>query len=475
MADALYSLIHELFAPANQLAHSLNEIEDELEAGHRFWGEFREMWFAVSRALNKTNVDDFPEGDLRTALKDIFKLDHGARTQCISFPDVGIYLYRRRFFLGSASRKGWLAAKQGGVIPDDLVPADDVISASPVQPPPKSDDQGTQAPLRHIARSTRALLEHSKLRLEGIFRRRQSPSNSPVCELPALLIEYAGSLDEFLDSACFTYGLGMGALLAHPDFALPDGLYPRQKWKVLTQNVGDRLKAKPDLARPGWMVLTTPEFFRSRDGQECIEEAVAAGKLLGEWSTEFGVSAETLAIAAPASRWFHAVFDLALQKDSGFNLNAPRSLALSPKSLAQVLAGSSDHDLIPQEEKAFKHTLITDIVRGSITALELLYNASLEAATAQDDVVERAVVTKELGSNGGGTPPKKAPKRRGRKRADQSQIQRDEKIAADWQRAKEGGAYKPDFARDHGMSPAALDTILNRHRKRKNRADKKAG
>jgi hypothetical protein len=62
-------------------------------------------------------------------------------------------------------------------------------------------------------------------------------------------------------------------------------------------------------------------------------------------------------------------------------------------------------------------------------------------------------------------------KRAGR-RADLETIKSDAKVAADWTRARESGVYKPDFARQKGMTTARLDALLDRVAARKRRSDK---
>ncbi len=58
------------------------------------------------------------------------------------------------------------------------------------------------------------------------------------------------------------------------------------------------------------------------------------------------------------------------------------------------------------------------------------------------------------------------PKRRGRKKANYETEQKEAALVADWQRVRDAGGYKPDFAKDHGMSVKQLDTLLDRVAKR---------
>lgn len=62
-------------------------------------------------------------------------------------------------------------------------------------------------------------------------------------------------------------------------------------------------------------------------------------------------------------------------------------------------------------------------------------------------------------------------KRPGRKKADYETVQSEAELAADWKQAKEAGEYKPDFAKQKGMTPKDLDALLTRVRKRNSRAD----
>jgi hypothetical protein len=59
------------------------------------------------------------------------------------------------------------------------------------------------------------------------------------------------------------------------------------------------------------------------------------------------------------------------------------------------------------------------------------------------------------------------PKRRGRKKADYETVQKEAALAADWERARDAGIYKPDFAKDKKMNVKQLDALLDRVAKRK--------
>lgn len=58
-------------------------------------------------------------------------------------------------------------------------------------------------------------------------------------------------------------------------------------------------------------------------------------------------------------------------------------------------------------------------------------------------------------------------KRRGRKKADYETVQKEAALAAEWERARDAGIYKPDFAKDKNMTARQLDALLDRVAKRK--------
>jgi len=62
-------------------------------------------------------------------------------------------------------------------------------------------------------------------------------------------------------------------------------------------------------------------------------------------------------------------------------------------------------------------------------------------------------------------------KRRGRKKATYATVKREEKLAADWQQARESGTSKAVFAKDNEMNLKEFEKLLNRVRKRKTRSD----
>lgn len=63
------------------------------------------------------------------------------------------------------------------------------------------------------------------------------------------------------------------------------------------------------------------------------------------------------------------------------------------------------------------------------------------------------------------------PRRRGRKKADYETVQREAEIAANWERARDAGVYKPDFATDNNLTVRQLDALLDRVAKRKRHSE----
>jgi len=63
-------------------------------------------------------------------------------------------------------------------------------------------------------------------------------------------------------------------------------------------------------------------------------------------------------------------------------------------------------------------------------------------------------------------------KKPGRKKADYETVQREAQLAADWERARDSGTYKPEFAKQNEMTPENFNALLSRVAKRKTRSDK---
>jgi len=67
---------------------------------------------------------------------------------------------------------------------------------------------------------------------------------------------------------------------------------------------------------------------------------------------------------------------------------------------------------------------------------------------------------------------KKAPKKRpGRKKRSYATIQKEAALVDKWNRAKIAGVYKPDFAKEEGMTPKAFQRMQDRVYRDKRRAD----
>jgi hypothetical protein len=63
------------------------------------------------------------------------------------------------------------------------------------------------------------------------------------------------------------------------------------------------------------------------------------------------------------------------------------------------------------------------------------------------------------------------PTRRGRKKADYATVQREAALAAEWERVRGTGGYKPTFAKDKELTVADLDKLLDRVAKRKRNSE----
>jgi hypothetical protein len=64
------------------------------------------------------------------------------------------------------------------------------------------------------------------------------------------------------------------------------------------------------------------------------------------------------------------------------------------------------------------------------------------------------------------------PKPRGGRRADYEAVRREAELVVAWNRARQSGVYKADFAKANGMKLADFDLLLDRVGKRKKRSDK---
>ncbi len=72
----------------------------------------------------------------------------------------------------------------------------------------------------------------------------------------------------------------------------------------------------------------------------------------------------------------------------------------------------------------------------------------------------------------GRTDPRTKPKRRGRPKADDETVQREARVAADWERARDTGTAKVDFAKGMRMKLKDFNALLDRVQKRESRSDK---
>ncbi|NLF09473.1 MAG: hypothetical protein GX594_16055 [Pirellulaceae bacterium] len=111
--------------------------------------------------------------------------------------------------------------------------------------------------------------------------------------------------------------------------------------------------------------------------------------------------------------------------------------------------------------KRNKLTLIRDFNRN-LQAAQLINTPP--APGAADDANPRNEAPAESADT--------TPKKPGRKKADYETVQREAQLAADWERAKKSGVYKPVFAKEKGMTTRKLDNLLGRVAKRKSRSDK---
>lgn|GEM_PF-6520858 len=105
-----------------------------------------------------------------------------------------------------------------------------------------------------------------------------------------------------------------------------------------------------------------------------------------------------------------------------------------------------------------------------------LGGASLEPMKDAADSLVKWAQTEAKTTAEGGEPAAAAgrpatPKRRGRKKADYETVQKEAALAASWERAREAGVYKGDFARERGTTVAKLDALLDRVAQRKKRSD----
>lgn len=117
-----------------------------------------------------------------------------------------------------------------------------------------------------------------------------------------------------------------------------------------------------------------------------------------------------------------------------------------------LIAGPDDIELSPRElallEAYLKQTVSMAAIQRNKLKLIRDFNRNLRAANAD--------------SRG----PQAKPNRHGRKKADYETVQREAELTGEWERARESGVYKGDFAKDKGMTLKDFDRLLDRVRAR---------
>ncbi|MDA1052705.1 MAG: hypothetical protein O3C40_19800 [Planctomycetota bacterium] len=126
MADSCSRLIDELFVPTLALVDELSQATNDDEAIEHFACDKSKLWCQVGQALGQTGADQLPGQDLPEAVQTIAAIYEGTGTQCNTYPDVAIYIFRRLGTLKQAAQRGWTAAKQGGTIPEDPHPVSEL-------------------------------------------------------------------------------------------------------------------------------------------------------------------------------------------------------------------------------------------------------------------------------------------------------------------------------------------------------------
>ena len=126
-----------------------------------------------------------------------------------------------------------------------------------------------------------------------------------------------------------------------------------------------------------------------------------------------------------------------------------------------------DREELPDDLRAFEAEILDEYEAAGRQIREA--GSYLRRVSA---LVQSKMKKADVGEAAQGDDEAKTRRRRGRKKADHATIQREAEIAANWTRAREGGAYKPEWAKDNGMTEPELDAILDRVYKRKKRSDK---
>jgi hypothetical protein len=135
-----------------------------------------------------------------------------------------------------------------------------------------------------------------------------------------------------------------------------------------------------------------------------------------------------------------------------------------PAVLTKVAVGAP---IDPGMDRSRKYVVVRNPLMASVGAIDYLAE---HAATAEISAGPNSARSTERGEGRANTD--STPKRRGRKKADDATIQCEAALAAEWERARDAGAYKPQFAKDNGLTVSKLDALLDRVAKRNQRSDK---
>lgn len=133
----------------------------------------------------------------------------------------------------------------------------------------------------------------------------------------------------------------------------------------------------------------------------------------------------------------------------------PRELALLDAHLKQPIS------LAQMQSETREETNEKAIARNKLKLI-CDFNRNLHAATGS--VAQPAQPLAEDPSAPTATD---TPRKRGRRKASDATIQREAQLAANWERARDSGTHKVDFAKENGMNVKQLDALLDRVRARK--------
>ncbi len=227
------------------------------------------------------------------------------------------------------------------------------------------------------------------------------------------------------------------------------------EWAVHSAIVAGRL-------RSGLIEMDTPSFGRSVGG--AMRYVGGSDDRRMEWS-----GGERCTVAIPQGKpapfacfkvtateslwdWWRALAAISSSPDAGESRREPEAFGtFSAAALAAVDGGSYTSNWENPKNSASPLLPVTPPGR-----------TSAETNHAGGPVVP---LPPTMTADGGGTPRPK----RGRRKADYETIQREAKMAAEWNQARDAGVYKGDFAKDRGTTISDLDNLLDRVRAR-NRA-----